>query len=59
MGFESGSIKDPEAYKIDDNTRFITFLAKDIKSKKQALGFIKGIKEKMVLIPINMSENNF
>lgn len=46
MGFESGTIKDPEAYKIDDNTRFITFLAKDIKSKKQALGFIKAIKEK-------------
>lgn len=46
LGFISGSIKDPEAYQVNNETRYITFLATESKGKKQAVGFIKGTKGK-------------
>lgn len=46
LGFFSGTIKDPEVYKKDENTYYLTFLALDQSSKCQAVGFIKGIRNK-------------
>lgn len=46
LGFASGSVKDPEAYQTDPSTRYITFLALEKKSDRQAVGFIKGTKGK-------------
>lgn len=46
MGFVSGTIKDPEVYKKDEDTYYLTFLALDQSSNHQAAGFIKGIRNK-------------
>lgn len=45
MGFASGTIKDPEAYKVDEDTIHITFLGKDRETGIQAVGFIRGKKK--------------
>lgn len=42
LGFQSGSVRDPEAYQVDEKTRYLTFLALDPEGR-QAVGFLQGV----------------